>query len=226
MDSYGLAAWSSLSGRLNLIPLAMFLAGAATCLLVREIRQQRPYRLLLLWTLIVVVFLTELEGLKTHFYLIYLTPLYSMLLAVAVRWLWLERPRWRWVLGGAMLLFVGLQALRTLSSDWRNRRQATYDPAVQYLRGRFDRSTFIMGGAGLIFGLGPGWNLLDDYRLGYDSGKRAEVVVLDPAWDDGILMLETNAPQIHSFVSHLLATEYREVYNRGGYRILVRHTRG
>ena len=45
-----------------------------------------------------VVFLTELEGLKTHFYLIYLTPLYSILLAVAVRWMWLQRPRWRWAL--------------------------------------------------------------------------------------------------------------------------------
>ena len=45
-----------------------------------------------------VVFLTELEGLKTHFYLIYLTPLYSILLAVAVRWMWLRRPRARWAL--------------------------------------------------------------------------------------------------------------------------------
>ena len=41
-----------------------------------------------------------------------------------------------------------------------------------------------MGGGGLIFGLGPDWNLLDDNRLGYNSGKRAEVVVVDPTWDD------------------------------------------
>jgi hypothetical protein len=226
MDSYGLAAWSSATGRLNAIPLAMFLAGVAACLMVREIRQHRGYRLLLIWTAIVVVFLTELEGLKTHFYLIYVTPLYSILLAVAVRWMWLERPRWRWALSAAMLLFVGLQVLRTPSSDWRNRRQLAYDPAVQYLRGQFNRTTLIMGGAGLIFGLGPEWNLLDDNRLGYDSGKRAEVVVIDPTWDDGILMMQTLSPGVHSFVSQLLATEYREVYNRGGYRILVRHPHG
>ena len=36
MDSYGMAAWSSAAGRLNVIPLAMFLAGACACLLVRE----------------------------------------------------------------------------------------------------------------------------------------------------------------------------------------------
>jgi hypothetical protein len=226
MDSYGMAAWSSLSGRLNVIPLAMFLAGAAACLLVSEIRQHRPYRLLGIWTLMMVVFLTELEGLKTHFYLIYLTPLYSILLAVAVRWMWLQRPRWRWVLTGAIILFVGLQVLRTPSFAWRNRRQATYDPAVQYLRAGFDRNALTMGSAGLIFGLGPDWNFLDDSRLGYSSGKRAEVVVLDPTWDDGILMMQTSSPEIHAFVSYLLATEYREVYNRGGYRILVRRPRG
>jgi hypothetical protein len=226
LDSFGLAAWSSATGRLNAIPLMMFVAAAATCLLVREIRQDRGYRLLLIWTAIVVVFLTELEGLKTHFYLIYLTPLYSILLAVAVRWIWLRRPRARWALSAAMLLLVGLQVLRTSNSDWHNRRQMTYDPAVQYLRAQFDRNTLIMGGGGLIFGLGPEWNLLDDNRLGYNSGKRAEVVVVDPMWDDGLHEMQTNSPPIHAFVSHLLQTEYREVYNRGGYRILVRHPGG
>ncbi len=226
MDSFGLAAWSSASGRLNAIPLLLFLAGAVICLLDREIRQHRGYRLLLIWTLIVVVFLTELEGLKTHFYLIYLTPLYSILLAVAVRRTWLRYPRWRWAVTAAMLLFVALQAVRTPSSAWRNRRQLTYDPVVQYLRQQFDRNRLMMGGGGLMFGLGPGWNLLDDSRLGYNSGKRADVVVIDPAWEDGILMMQTISPEIHTFVSHLLETEYREVYNRGGYRVLVRHPRG
>src|SRR6185295_5204668 len=70
MDSFGLAAWSSRAGRLNAIPLLIFLAGAAACLLVREIRQHRGYRLLLIWTAILVLSLTELEGLKTHYYLI------------------------------------------------------------------------------------------------------------------------------------------------------------
>ena len=87
-----------------------------------RIRQHRGYRLLLIWTAIVVVFLTEFEGLKTHFYLIYLTPLYCILLAVAVRWMWLQRPRWRWAMSAAMIVFVGLQVSGT-SIALRNRRQ-------------------------------------------------------------------------------------------------------
>jgi 4-amino-4-deoxy-L-arabinose transferase-like glycosyltransferase len=226
MDSYGLAAWSSRAGRLNAIPLLIFLAGAAACLLVREIRQHRGYRLLLIWTAIVVVFLTEMEGLKTHFYLIYLTPMYSILLAVAVRWMWLWRPRWRAPLAAVLLVFVALQAARTPIAASRNPRRTTYDPAVQYLRARFNRNTFIMGGAGLIFELGPDWKILDDFRLGYDSGKRAEVVVFDPQWTDGIEMLQTRRSPIYAFITQLLKTEYQEVYNQGGYRILMRHPRG
>jgi hypothetical protein len=97
---------------------------------------------------------------------------------------------------------------------------------VRYLQARFNRSTFIMGGAGLIFALGPDSNILDDFRLGYDSGKRAEVVVIDPSWTDRIGMLQTERPPIYAFVTRLLKTEYREVYNQGGYRILMRHPNG
>ena len=224
MENFGLAPWTSTGGRLNVIPLAMFLAGVAACLLIREIRQQRANRLILIWTSIVMIFLAEMDGIKTHFYLIYLTPLYSILLAVALRWIWPRRPRWRWILSAAMLVFLALQVGRTQSIAWRKRRQLAYDQAVQYLRARFDPKTFIMGGAGLIFDLGPNWNILDDVRLGYDSGKRADVIVIDPSWHDGMEMMEGYTPKVYVFVSQLLATSYQEVYNQGGYRILVRHS--
>jgi hypothetical protein len=225
MDNYGLAAWSSLSGRLNVIPLVIFLAGAAACLLVPEIRRHPGYRLVIVWTAITVVFLTGFEGLKTVFYLIYLTPLYSILVTVAAGWLWRRRPRWRCGLAAVLLLFVALQAARTPIADSRNPRRTTYDPAVQYLRARFHRHTFIMGNASLIFGLGPDWNILDDFHLGYNSGKRAEVVVIDPHWADGIEMLQTQQPSTYAFITQLLSAEYQEVYNQGGYRILIRQPR-
>jgi hypothetical protein len=116
--------------------------------------------------------------------------------------------------------------VRTPGIAWRKRRQLAYDQTVQYLRRTFNRNTFIMGDGGLIFGLGPDWNVLDDVRLGYDSGKRAEVVVIDPWWNDGMDMMQGYTPPVHAFVSHLLATEYQEVYNRGGYRVLVHHRPG
>ncbi|MEO8367773.1 MAG: hypothetical protein ABI806_01050 [Candidatus Solibacter sp.] len=223
MDNFGMADWNSAVGRLNTVPLAIFLVGIAACLMVREIRQDRAYRLLLIWTGIVCFFLTELEGLKTYMYLIYLTPLYSIMLAVAVRWVWLRRPRWRLPLAAILLLFVGLQATRTPITVSRRPRQETFDPAVRFLQARFRPDTFIMGDAALIFGLGPEWKVLDDFRLGYESGKRAEVVVIDPSWEDRIQMMQSLKPAAFAFVSELLRREYREAYNQGGYRILIRN---
>ncbi len=225
MDNFGLAAWSSRAGRLNAIPLGIFLAGVAVCLLVREIRHHPGYRLAIVWTAITVMFLTWFEGLKTVFYLIYLTPLYSMLLAVAARWMWRRRPRLRVGLAAVMLVFVALQAARTPVAASRNPRRTTYDPVVQYLRARFNRQTFIMGSASLIFGLGPDWRILDDFHLGYNNGKRADVVVIDPHWADVIEMAQTQQPSIYAFVTQLLRAEYQEVYNQGGYRILIRQPR-
>ena len=78
-----------------------------------------------------------------------------------------------------------------------------------------------MGNGGLMFGLGPNWNLLDDFRLGYDSGKRPEVIVVEEVWADRILMLKEQHPGIWEHVQRTLSN-YREVYNERGYRILVR----
>jgi len=125
---------------------------------------------------------------------------------------------------GLLLVFVALQAARTPIAVSRNPRRTTYDPAVAYLRARFNRQTFIMGSASLIFGLGPDWKILDDFHLGYDSGKRPEVVMIDPHWADGIEMLQAQQPSTYDFVTQLLRSEYREVYNQGGYRILIRQT--
>ena len=83
LDNYGMASWSSLAGRANALPLLTFLAATAACLLIPAIRRDPAYRLLLIWTAIAAFYLTELEGLKTPLYLLYITPLLSLLIAVA-----------------------------------------------------------------------------------------------------------------------------------------------
>ena len=86
----------------------------------------------------------------------------------------------------------------------------------------FDRSTFIMGDGSLMFGLGPDWNLLDDFRLGYNSGKPPDVIVIDDAWADRIEMLQESHREIWDYVQTVLA-RYHDVYDHAGYRILTRN---
>ena len=221
MANFGLAEWTSPSGRVNLAPLIILLAGTAACFAIGELRRHPGYRLILIWTAITAVYLTWFEGLKTHFYLLYVTPLYSVLCAIAAHWLWTRRPRWRVAVSGAVALLVLLQAGRTLVIARRNPKASAFLPAVRYIQQHFTPATFIMGNGGLMFGLGPDWNLLDDFRLGYNSGKRPEAIVVEEVWGDRILMLKEQHPEIWEHVQRTLSN-YREVYNERGYRILVR----
>jgi Dolichyl-phosphate-mannose-protein mannosyltransferase len=220
MASFGLAEWSSLSGRLNVVPLLILLAGVAACFAIGGIRKHPGYRLILIWTAITVAYLTWFEGLKTHFYLIYLTPLYSVLTAIAAHWLWNWRPRWRLAVAAALAVLVVLQATRIAVIARRNPRATAFLPAVRYLAQHFDKRTFIMGNGALMFGLGPDWKVLDDFRLGYNSGKKADVIIIDESWEDRIGMLKEEHPEIWQYTQRVLGS-YREVYNEAGYRILV-----
>jgi hypothetical protein len=53
-------------------------------------------------------------------------------------------------------------------------------------------------------------NLLDDFRLGYNTGKRPDVIVIDESWNDRIGMLRELYPQIFEHTVQVLAA-YREV---------------
>jgi hypothetical protein len=217
--NFGLAPWASRSGRLNVIPLVLLLSGAALCLLSREIRRHPGYRMVLAATAITVLYLTWFEGLKTPFYLLYVTPLYSVLCAIAAVWLWNGRTRARTPVAFALAALVLLQGARTVTIASRNPKAASFDPAARFLRARYTPATFIMGNASLLFGLAPDWNLLDDFRLGYNTGKRPAVVVIDESWKDRIGMLRESDMAIWQHTQSVLAA-YREVYNYGGYRIL------
>jgi hypothetical protein len=221
MNNFGLASWSSLGGRVNVIPLVILLGGTMLCFAVREIRRRPGYRLLLIWTAITICYLTWFEGLKTPFYLIYLTPLYSVLCAVAAGWLWERIPNSRVPVAAALIVLVLLQGIRTLAVAARNPRQRAFAPAVRYLQDHYTPTTFIMGDGSLLFGLGPDWHVLDDFRLGYNTGKRPDVIVIDEAWDDRIGMLREQHPDILEYTRRVLSG-YREVYNQNAYRILER----
>jgi hypothetical protein len=219
-NNFGLAPWTSTSGRLNLIPLLVLLAGVAICLAVREIRTHPGYRLILVWTGITVVYLTWFEGLKTQFYLIYLTPLYSVLCATAAAWLWTKRRRVRVPVAVAIAVLALLQATRTLAIAARRPRQTAFEPAAAFLRSHYTPATLIFGNGSLLFGLGPEWRVLDDFRLGYNSGKRAAAIVIDDSWQDRQAVLATEHPEIGAHVQRTIGS-YREIYNHNGYRILA-----
>ena len=66
-------------------------------------------------------------------------------------------------------------------------------------------------------------SLTDDFRLGYRSGKRAGLIVLDEArYQPWIELLAGQDPGNYQFIQRLLREEYRLVYDRAGYKIYQR----
>jgi len=61
--------------------------------------------------------------------------------------------------------------------------------------------------------------LLDDFRLGYNTGKRPAVIVINESWQDRIGMLREYNVDIWQHTQTVLGG-YREVYNQRGYRVL------
>ena len=110
----------------------------------------------------------------------------------------------------------------TVNVAVRSPLRASYRPAVRYLRATYTPRTFTMGDAALLFGIGPEWNLLDDIRLGYNTGKRPQLIVIDSDWEDRIQASKDLAPPVYGYIQRLLSAEYREVYSRGGWRVLER----
>jgi hypothetical protein len=68
-----------------------------------------------------------------------------------------------------------------------------------------------MGGAELAFELGFDANLIDDFRLGYYSGKRPDFIVANNIYRGWFNRSRTRHPEIHQHIQRLLGASYREV---------------
>src|SRR5262249_15793133 len=155
--------------------------------------------------------LTFFEGLHTRFYLIYLTPLYCVLCAIAGYWFWTRRPLSRLAIGALAVILIVSQTARTAILPWRNPKRSDWTPAGEYIAQQVDHDGLVMGNGGVMFGLGPEWKLIDDFRLGYNSGKRPGAVVLDESWRDRMGVLREEHPEIWAHVQSVL-TNCRGVY--------------
>jgi hypothetical protein len=94
----------------------------------------------------------------------------------------------------------------------------SYLPAVAYLRQHTDGRTLIMGSAILGVEMGFVDNLTDDVRLGYFTGKRPGVVVVDEPYQQVFDAYRTVEPDYHRHIAGVLAG-CRVVYDRAAFKI-------
>jgi len=222
IEEYGFGPSTSAAGRVKLIVLVVYLAGFIGAWATPAIRRHAGCRMLLrIWTaMFVTVSLIDRE--VHYFYMIHLVLPLVGILAVWMVFMWRNRPQWRWAvagLAGALALTHGA----VLAARFRaNPYHREYLPAVAFLKAH-PANGWIMAAPELIFGLNFPSNLLDDYRLGYLTGKRPGIVVLDRnRYQEWIAALRTKEPAAYSYIQSMLEREFKPAFSNAAYRIYLR----
>jgi hypothetical protein len=217
---YGLDT-SSLAGRSKLVILAVYIAGTMVICLNRKLREQ--YRVLLLLTGAYVGTLTVFENYKIQHYAIYVTPFLCALTAAALDAMRPYRPRMtRFAIAGLMAFNLTVTCRLILRNGYRN----DYLPAIHYLQTHGSPDGVVMASAEAGFEYGFRDNLIDDFRLGYNSGKRADFVLVDQRYLDFFANTRRLEPDVYRYIDRYLQTECVPVKLNDAYTIYVRRPSG
>lgn len=204
---------------LKLFILLAYVAGVAGALLTKAIRSNRNYRALMYLAGIYFLLMSILDYQKAYYYLIHILPFYGALFVLWMAWCWRERflPRAAIVAtaGAVLLLQVGGAAYH----DKMNTYARSYQPAVDWMKGRVLPQDSIIGSSAFGFGLGFDSNLQDDIRLGYYTGKRPRYIIVNEEYEWVFRNYETTAPGVYRFIVERLRNEYRPVYDYAGVQI-------
>lgn len=199
-----------------------YAAGILGAIFTRRLRQDKGVRALLVMTAIYFVIMSVIDGQKETFYLVHIVPFYLALLAVWVHWCWTNSsvPAPAIVLGLCGLLT--LQAGGIIYRAKKNTYQNLYVPAITFLKHNTDQRTFIAGSSALGFGLNFPDNLVDDPRFGYTSGKKPDILVFGEENVQSLEQARLNQPELYQYITRLLATEYRQIYENPSFKIYAR----
>ncbi len=208
-----------------LIPIA-YLTSIIGVLCTRSLRQHKGHRALLILIAIYFVIMTLLDGQKLAWYLIHIVPLYTALLAVWANHLWTKPQVPRVLVAACLSGFVLLQLGGVLYRIKIDSYRKSYLPAIAFLKAHAQPASLIVGSADVAFGLGFDRNVTDDFRLGYDSGRKPDFIVVEEIYRDNYNALVRSQPQVLEYVNRLLSEEYEVIYDQMFYKIYAPRKRG
>ena len=180
-------------------------------------------RSLWIWAATAAVLLWLLDGSRHSEYLVHVVPAAA---ACTASWLGhrVSRPGAAGAVGLVML--ASIQLVTTQMAVQHNSFERDYKPAIAFLKTHATPGALVMGDAGLAFGLGFDSAFVDDFRLGYFSGKRPQFFVMTPfsrAWFE---RRRTDDPKLYNYIRDTLSSDYRNVFQNAVYTIYARRETG
>ena len=198
---------------LNRIVPALYLLAILFAIGVSELRRDIGVRILLIFTAISFVLLMCFQ--KNWYYLIFIIPYYTALLAIVSAWFWRKYVTLRAAVVALLAPFLAVQlgvvSFRIVHDDYRGR----YLKAAEFLKHNAKPGDLIMGSGELGFELGFDGHVLDDARMGFLTGKRPEFIVLEAHYRDFWLQtLEAYEPPAYRYIMDLFKNKYEIVYDQ------------
>jgi 4-amino-4-deoxy-L-arabinose transferase-like glycosyltransferase len=220
---FGLAPDTVGLGHLKIVVLAVYAAGLAGALFNRQIRDHERFRPLLLLWLVSMLTMAMVDKEIHPFYLLHFVDPLAAILAVWLCWNWDSRTVPRWALIGLAATLVLVQFTVLGSRIRQNRYRDSFLATTDYLKQHAGPGDRIFGSAELAFELGFEGRVVDDFRLGYRTGKEARFVVLDQnRYQEWIPNLQKAEPEAYRSILAMLASQYQLVQQNAGYQVYAR----
>ncbi len=221
---FGLAPDTRGFSHIKIIALAIYLTGLVGAFATARIRRHQGYRALLLVWLASTITMAAVDKEIHPFYLLhFMLPVIAILAAwLTTAWQQGAAPRWLLAgIAGSMILVQGSVFLSRFRTDYYDTRYLT---SVAYLRKHLGPGDRIFGSAELAFELGFDGRVIDDFRLGYKSGKQARFLVLDQnRYQEWIPAIKADEPDAYRQIRDMLDHRYHMVFRNPGYEIYERN---
>jgi hypothetical protein len=177
---FGLGPGVPLANRAKAVVLIAYLSGIVGILLIGKLRRD-PFLIdLVILAAIDFSVLAFIATSKNSYYLPHTTAVFSAILALVLLRAPVPGSRWQ-IFGIATLAALTMVQLAGLAM--RNRVDefhTSYQPAIRAIRANSQPGSLIYGPAELWLGLAPDRELIHDWTLGYQTGRKAALVVTSP----------------------------------------------
>lgn len=218
--NFGIGEGLSKTGQLKIFILLCYLAAIVGVAAAKPLKNQLFPRIILLIVLQEFLMLLLIDGMKQHYYMIYITPTLTAILAVLLGWL-IKKGRLLKIISVSILSVIIVVHLSV--NFMRIKRDAyhtKYLSAGSILNQNVKSNDIVMASAEFWFVLNRKENLIDDYRLGYLTNKKAGYIVMDaPRYKDWFNRLGENEPSTHLFIMNLLENNYEIIYEDDVYQV-------
>lgn len=194
--------------------LLAYITSMITCAVHPKLRHQKPVRLLLECGIAVILSLWLIEGAKHTWYLVNISPWFCALTGIVV-----YNFRHKLIAAAfAGVLLLGISARLFLITHFDYQR--LYLPAVAAVDTATSPGSTVFASSEFFFGMNCKRCLKDDARLGFDSGRSADVVVINADFQE--IMSRFRRPEAIAHVKRVLSGPLRVIHQSAAYRVYAR----